>query len=61
MPGLVHVTGPSGSGKSTLISMIKNPNIIVMDTDAVTDPIYKRFNGVEMRPELLDKEITRLI
>jgi hypothetical protein len=40
MPGLIHVSGPSGSGKTTLMGMLRNPNLVIMDTDAVTDPIW---------------------
>jgi ABC-type lipoprotein export system ATPase subunit len=41
MPGLIHVSGPSGSGKTTLMGMLSNPNLVIMDTDAVTDPIWR--------------------
>lgn len=61
MPGLIHVTGPSGSGKSTLISMLKNPHIVIMDTDAVTDPIFREFNGSPLPPKALDKAINSMI
>jgi len=61
MPGLIHITGPSGSGKTTLISMIDNPNIVVLDTDVVTDPIYRMFNGSKMSPKAMDKAITAMI
>jgi hypothetical protein len=41
MPGLIHVSGPSGSGKTTLMGMLRNDNLVIMDTDAVTDPIWR--------------------
>jgi len=61
MPGLIHVSGPSGSGKTTLINMIDNPHVVIMDTDAVTDPIYRQFNGSKLSPKALDKAITAMI
>jgi dephospho-CoA kinase len=43
--GLIHVTGPSGAGKSSLTRMIMNGNVMVIDTDGITDPIERKHNA----------------
>lgn len=62
----MHVTGPSGAGKSSLTRMIMNANVIVIDTDGITDPIERKHNAnarldSKERKQLIAEDVQRAV